>query len=564
MHQNFVIRERRKPKVKNKVSKLIFLAFLLSLVALPITLWLLEGKLFTPSVGYILGAKEYVIYDTYTLSFDESVPEEYIQKVSENLSKLEFNGKKRFELKEKNAQIQISRVETEKSKQIFSKDLIPVGHAYSLSNTIGMENLSDYNFFSTDEVYKGLIEEDYGIKVSILNSDEKLMEKLAEDDSNIGLVEFKDLSLEVKILKVDGNYYLEDPTASLSIDFYAKLGKKVDDFVISILSKNTGLGRGTWDENKLLKINMGGVVALSRGIAIKMDNLGEYGYPAKEIGPFLADADLTHVSNESSFVPGCKSYSGIRFCSRPEYIETLQKSGVDIVELTGNHNNDFGSEYNAQSIEKYKSLGMRYFGGGLNREDASKILYEQIKGSTVAFVGYNYYDTIYESLALAGEQRAGSNSYSKEKLMRDIQEAKEKADTVIVTFQFQECWSYPDTDVIYPICYKPLSSPDQKAVFRMAVDFGADIVVGTQAHQPQTYELYKEGVIFYGLGNLFFDQNIWIGTRQGLVISHYIYEGKHIQSQVTPIYMGKDDLLPRLATQEQGDLLLKLLREARD
>jgi poly-gamma-glutamate synthesis protein (capsule biosynthesis protein) len=109
-----------------------------------------------------------------------------------------------------------------------------------------------------------------------------------------------------------------------------------------------------------------------------------------------------------------------------------------------------------------------------------------------------------------------------------------------------------------------LSNPDQREVFRKAVDFGADIVIGSQAHQPQTYELYNESVIFYGLGNLFFDQNIWIGTRQGLIVSHYVYEGELIQSRLTPIYMGKDDLMPRLATQEQGDLLLELLRDARE
>ena len=89
------------------------------------------------------------------------------------------------------------------------------------------------------------------------------------------------------------------------------------------------------------------------------------------------------------------------------------------------------------------------------------------------------------------------------------------------------------------------------------------IVVGTQAHQPQTYELYGDGVIFYGLGNLYFDQYIWIGTRQGLVLTHYFYEGKHIQTKVVPIYMDKDFVV-RLATPEQGALLLKLLKEARD
>jgi poly-gamma-glutamate synthesis protein (capsule biosynthesis protein) len=251
------------------------------------------------------------------------------------------------------------------------------------------------------------------------------------------------------------------------------------------------------------------------------------------------------------------------FCSKPEYIETLKKSGVDIVELTGNHNNDFGSEYNKNTIETYTSLGMRYFGGGLNSEDAGKILYEEVNGSIIAFVGYNYYDTILQSLALAGTQRAGANSYSEEKLREDIAEAKEKADVVIVTFQFQECWSYPATDVIYPPCYKPVAVPDQEKVFKQAIDFGADIVVGTQAHQPQTYELYGDGIIFYGLGNLYFDQINWIGTRQGLVLSHYFYNGEYIQTKITPILL-EGDFIPRLADEEQSGLLMKLLKDARN
>jgi poly-gamma-glutamate synthesis protein (capsule biosynthesis protein) len=409
------------------------------------------------------------------------------------------------------------------------------------------------------------LREDYGVEAEVLDSYDDLVATLAESDGNLGLVEFEDLDFNVKILKLDSDYYLENKEASLSIDFYVKVKENIEDFIISILSKNSGIGMGKedWNEDRLVKINMAGVVAITRGLALKMDNLGDYGYPANEIGPFLADADLTHVSNEVSFVPGCESYSGLRFCSRPEYMKVLEDSGVDIVELTGNHNNDFGSKYSTETIEMYKDVGMRYFGGGLETEDASTILYEEVNGSTVGFIGYNYYDTIYPSTALAAGDRSGANSYSEEKMEVNIKEARDNADVVIVTFQFQECWSYPPVDIVYPLCYKPLSSPDQKGVFRKAVDFGADIVIGSQAHQPQTYELYGDGVIFYGLGNLFFDQINWIGTRQGLVLSHYIYEGKLIQSRVTPIYMD-NDLIPRLATQEQGDLLLELLRDARE
>jgi len=564
MSKNIYIREASRPKRSIKVGKLFSLSFLISFVFIFIVLWVTEGTRFTTGVGYVLGSKDFVIYDTYTLSFDESIPEEYVKKIEQNLEPLEFNGQRRFEIVDFHADIELSRDQIDRAAEIFSKDLIPVAHTYSLVNEVGVDNLLDYSLFVLDDTYVEFLQEDYGIEVEVLDEYDALVEILKEGDTNLGLLEFKDLDFRVKVLELDGGYYLEDPSATVSIDFFANVNETVEDFIISILARHTGLGEEHWDEDRLVKVNMSGVVAITRGLASKMDNLGDYEYPAKEIGSFLADADLTHVSNEVSFVPGCKSYSGLRFCSRPEYMETLEKSGVDIVELTGNHNNDYGSQYSTQTIEMYKDAGIKYFGGGLDKEDASEILYEEVKGSTVAFVGYNYYDTIHSSVALATEDRSGANSYSEEKMEANIKEARENADVVIVTFQFQECWSYPPTDEIYPVCYKPLSSPDQKGVFRKAVDFGADIVIGSQAHQPQTYELYKEGVIFYGLGNLFFDQNIWIGTRQGLILSHYIYEGQLIQSRITPIYMGKDDLIPRLATQEQGDLLLELLRGARE
>ena len=45
---------------------------------------------------------------------------------------------------------------------------------------------------------------------------------------------------------------------------------------------------------------------------------------------------------------------------------------MDIVELTGNHNNDYGAKYSASTIETYKELGWDYFGGGLDLEDAGR------------------------------------------------------------------------------------------------------------------------------------------------------------------------------------------------
>ncbi|MDD2578363.1 MAG: CapA family protein, partial [Candidatus Dojkabacteria bacterium] len=434
---------------------------------------------------------------------------------------------------------------------------------YSLLDNTKRDELEKYNIFVLSELNNQFLKEEYSLSSTVLSSTDELLLKLKEGDNNIAFLDFKDLDFRFKILKLDDDYYLDNNSASLSANFYLDVKENVSDYIITVISKNIDLGDSSWDRDKLVKINMAGVVAMSRGLALLTDRSGDYGYAARNIGEFLADADLTHVSNEASFVPGCNVYSGMVFCSRPEYMEVLQLSGVDIVELTGNHNNDFGAQYSAASIQMYEEAGMRYFGGGLNDEDASEILYENVNNSTIAFLGYNYYDSIYPSVAIASEIRSGANYYSEEKLERDIKKAKEKADIIIVTFQFQECWSYPESDVIYPVCYRPLESPDQKKVFRMAIDLGADIVVGSQAHQPQTYELYEDGIIFYGTGNLFFDQYMWIGTRQGMVLSHYIYDGVHIQSKITPIYTDRD-LKPSIATQEQAELLMKLLKDARD
>jgi hypothetical protein len=390
-----------------------------------------------------------------------------------------------------------------------------------------------------------------------------LKDELKKSESKLGFVFEENLNKDLKVLYMDDKYFLDDFEGSIDISIGLE-GEGDIDFVYSILSKNINIEKGdSLVDESLLKINMTGVTAISRGLAMKIDASGNNAYPARDIGKFLANADLTHTSNEVSFMDGCVASSGMRFCSKPGYIETLKASGVNIVELTGNHNNDFGSQYNTNSIQMYKDLGWDYFGGGLNTEDSKKILYKEVKGSTVAFLGYNYYDSMLNTGAIAGPNRAGSNHYSVEKLEKDIKEAKSNADIVIVTFQFQECYSYPSSDVIYPICYKPLSSPDQKGTFRRAIDFGADLVIGTQAHQPQTYELYKDGTIFYGLGNIFFDQHRWIGTRQGMVLSLYISNGKLIQTRITPTIYDTS-LIPRVANDSDSKLLLELLKSARN
>lgn len=560
MNINYEVREIKKGK---KYSKLFLLLYLI----IPFIGFFSYFVLFTQTPLFLLRSfffnyEPKVKYDTFKVYVDSKVPEIVESSLIEGVSDIEFQGKKRFEfVEEKKADFVLGVSNTKEENSFASRELIPVGHIYWIEGGFDTENfkkivLEEEEYIFANEYLNDL----FDIPIEQVKD---LTEALKVEGDSVGFVFPSNLDESLKVLQYDGKNPLIDEEGRISIS-YSLSGDERSSFVYEILAKNVNfLSEDHISQEKMVKINMTGVTAISRGLASKIDSSKNYKYPARDLGEFLADADLTHTSNEVSFVDGCAVYSGMRFCSNPKYIETLEASGIDIVELTGNHNNDFGATNNAKSIEMYKELGWDYFGGGLNKEDASKILYKEVKGSTIAFVGYNYYDTMLNTGAIAAETRAGANSYSVEKLENDIKSAKENADVVIVTFQFQECYSYPSSDVIFPICYKPLSNPDQKGVFRQAVDFGADVVVGTQAHQPQTYEVYKEGVIFYGLGNLYFDQSRWIGTRQGLVLSLYILEGKLVSTQLTPTIYGTD-LIPRVANDEDGDLLLNLLKSARN
>jgi len=502
-------------------------------------------------------------YDTFTVAFEGNIPDEYKTLVQENVKDMIFNKKERFKFVESKADITIQSEKTDSNVEVLSETLIPVGHLYSLKTATDEEDIKNMNVYVLTDTYINFLKDQYGINAQRIESVDALVAKMKESDNNVGLITYDSLNFSMKILEVGDQYYLDNHDAGIHIRFYATLVNGVDTFALDILKKNISTDSKVTDTASLLKLNMSGVVAISRDLGSKMNSLQNYDYPAEKLGSFLSEADLTHISNEVSFVDGCVVAAGMRFCARDEYMESITASGVDIVELTGNHNNDYGSANNGRSIEMYKALGMSYFGGGLNNADASKILYKEVDGTKIAFIGYNWYDTTYETGAIAWNDKPGANEYSLEKMTANIAEAKANADVVIVDFQFQECYCYPEGDVVYPICYKPLGNPDQKGVFRKAIDLGATIVIGTQAHQPQTYELYGDGVIYYGLGNLYFDQWNWIGTRQAMILTHYFDDGKYINTKLTPIYMDRS-MQPDFATDAQADQLLKSLKTARD
>jgi poly-gamma-glutamate synthesis protein (capsule biosynthesis protein) len=363
------------------------------------------------------------------------------------------------------------------------------------------------------------------------------------------IVPFDELQPRWKVLSVNGESALDKQLAveryPLAISIGAEGERAVD--LAAAMGSDRRLVTNREPEQMTVLI-MTGVTALVRGIAHRMEEKGTL-YPAEKIGLLLKEADLLHISNEISFTDECPppdpQTESLAFCSAPRYIELLRAVAPDVIELTGNHVKDYGSQPMLDTLDKYCDEGWTYFGGGKDLEDARQPIVVRKKGTVFSFIGCNVVGPDY---AWATADGPGAAPCDHEYIQAALTRLKEQTDVPIATLQYWEFYQYEPT-------------AQQKQDFRALVDAGALIVSGSQAHHPQAIEFYRDGFIHYGLGNLFFDQMWSLGTRQEVADRHVIYQGRHVSTQLLT-FMLEDYSQPRLMTLEERRELLRAVFRA--
>lgn len=381
---------------------------------------------------------------------------------------------------------------------------------------------------------------------------ERAEELFSNCECGYELIKLDDLDFSKKLLSINNKYYLDDFNAGAVFRVIKFDSDKYQEEIKPLLGDT--FMRDFPEKDTVLTFAQTGVTALSRGMNAKLYQVGDAGYFAEQIGEFLSQFDLTHTSNEASFTEFATSSN---ICSDKRFIDTLTVIGLDIVELTGNHNIDCGDEAALETIDMYTERGIRTVGGGKTADAAAVPLEIDEKGNNVTMLAYN--------LSTGGatyDATPGANQYYEEVAAEQIASAKARGDVVIVDIQYYECSMYASTTEDTTCDYADSAAGDQVGFFRHLIELGADVVVGTSAHQPQTYELYGDGVIYYGLGNLFFDQSWWPGTTRSLVLVHYIYNDKILQTRIIPtVYDG--DLQTRVMDTETAQWFLNRLSSVR-
>jgi poly-gamma-glutamate synthesis protein (capsule biosynthesis protein) len=383
---------------------------------------------------------------------------------------------------------------------------------------------------STFEALRYLMGEPVSGAVRISPSDQLLDIAWAERPS-WAVVPFESLTLRWKVLELDGQSPLRKEFDSSTYPL-----------VVSFACEGSCgfLPSSNRDASKLTTLLLTGTTALVRATAYRMEKNG-LTYPAQDIGPILRDADILHITNEISFADDCPypdpGGGNLQFCSDPKYIALLEDIGTDVVESTGNHVNDWGSQWLEKSIEMYRERDWGVFGGGVNLSEATKP-YELISnGNQIAFVGCNLPGP---ETAWAKENSPGAAPCRDYAWLYDkISSLRQQGYLPIVTVQYNEY-------------YQLSPSEAQARDFTNIAKAGAAIVSGSQSHFPQGFSFDGDAYIHYGPGNLFFDQMDYpvVGTRRAAMDRLTIYDGRIIGTELITT-MLEDWSRPRLMTSEE-------------
>ena len=204
------------------------------------------------------------------------------------------------------------------------------------------------------------------------------------------------------------------------------------------------------------------------------DEANGHDYFFKNVKSILEEDDVTFANLEGTFTTSNdrqdKQYA---FKGDPDYTEILTDGSVEVVTLANNHSGDYGEQGLADTETALEEAGIDYCIG-------DTITVKEVNGVRIAFIGIfvNY----------------GTDD-SENQLRSDIENAKKQgAELIITAFHWgSEKATQPDET--------------QQSLAHIAIDCGADLVVGHHPHVLQGIEKYNGKYIAYSLGNFCFGGN---------------------------------------------------------
>jgi Bacterial capsule synthesis protein PGA_cap len=306
-------------------------------------------------------------------------------------------------------------------------------------------------------------------------------------------------------------------------------------------------GPVTADPAHVWTLNATGDTIPARLVDVAATNRGDYLFPFRPTADYVKNADVTYINLESPLLAGCPARStGLVFCGDQRFVNGLTMIGTKVVNLANNH------VYAGPDTQRTADLLAQHGIPAVTNLGPPVIL--DVKGLKVAFVGCNAV--------------TGGPPVDRASLQSDIQHARSQADVVIVQFHWGK--EYERQPMVAP----GIAPDDPVELGHLAIDAGADLVIGNHPHWVQGVEVYRNHLITYAHGNYVFDQvNCFPGigsdyrtycsddTRTS-VVGTYTFVGTHVVAATWKPTFADTSLTTQWADPTRSAQVLKTMEDA--
>lgn len=217
------------------------------------------------------------------------------------------------------------------------------------------------------------------------------------------------------------------------------------------------------------------------------DNSYDFNHVFKNVNPFIERSDLVVGTMETNFTNA--QFSGYDKSNSPrEFAMAVKKAGVNVVSLAHNHALDYGINGLKDTKKYLQEMGYDVLG---DRLEGNNVLIKEVKDVKIAFLAYTY--GVNDEESKTSKEMDSVYIFSEEQAKKDIEYAKENADTICVLMHWGDMYSNEVSD-------------EQRKIADFLVDNGVTLIIGTHPAtvQPMEIRQNKEGknvLVAYSLGN---------------------------------------------------------------
>lgn len=306
---------------------------------------------------------------------------------------------------------------------------------------------------------------------------------------------------------------MADPARSQSMSLTEKVKAEpvfspITPLIAQIFSDNHSW-EATLSAKRVRTMIATGDIIPARSVNFQVLSHQDFKWPYLKTADVTKKADITFVNLETPLTSKCQpTQEGMVFCGNARNVEGLVYAGINVASLANNHAGNYGAEGVQETVNLLTQNNILVT--GVNGPTV-----KNVRGIKFAFLGY---DDI-------TKPQPGISNVEEEKIKAEIADARKQAEVVIVTFH----WG---------VEYRDQPDDRQKYLGHLAIDSGADLVIGNHPHWIQPIEIYKAKLITYAHGNFVFDQMWSQKTREGVIGKYTFYDNQLIDVEFLPVQIN--------------------------